>query len=98
MKLIIGNDYSIYIPNAFTPNQDRVNDGFIAKGEGILEYEMFIFNRWGENIFTGQGLNTPWDGTYQNKQCQQDVYVYKIKIKTIFGDVKEFSGVVTLLR
>ena len=98
LKLIIGNDYSIYIPNAFTPNQDRINDGFIAKGEGILEYEMFIFNRWGENIFTGQGLNNVWDGTYQNKQCQQDVYVYKIKIKTIFGDTKEFSGVVTLLR
>ena len=98
LKLIIGNDYSIYIPNAFTPNQDRINDGFIAKGEGILEYEMFIFNRWGENIFTGQGLNNAWDGTYKGKSCQQDVYVYIIKIKTIFGDVKEFSGVVTLLR
>ena len=80
LKLTIGPDFSFYVPNAFTPNGDGVNNGFNGKGEGIAEYEMNIFDRWGELIFHSNSLTDNWDGVskFRATQCQQDVYVYKI--------------------
>jgi gliding motility-associated-like protein len=99
-SLTIGPDFSFYVPNAFTPNGDGVNDGFIGKGEGIQDFEMSIYNRWGETLYRTQNLNEPWDGTakFRTVQCQQDVYVYKIRIRTIFGEMMDYVGDVTLVR
>lgn len=100
IKITIGPDFSFYVPSAFTPNGDGVNDSFNGKGEGIAEYEMNIFDRWGELIFRSQSLTDNWDGTakFRTTQCQQDVYVYKIRIKTNFGESFERVGNVTLIR
>ena len=100
LKLTIGPDFSFYVPNAFTPNGDGVNNGFNGKGEGIAEYEMNIFDRWGELIFHSNSLTDNWDGVskFRATQCQQDVYVYKIRIKTIFGESFDYVGSVTLVR
>jgi gliding motility-associated-like protein len=67
----------IYIPNAFTPNGQQPNDIFNAIGEDIEELDMYIFNRWGQEIFeshNGEG----WDGKMNNIDCQIDVYVWLI--------------------
>lgn len=93
-------DWSIYIPNAFSPNGDGINDYFSAKGYGILEFEMFIFNRWGDLIYTTKNMSAGWDGTVQDGSgaiCQQDVYVYKIDIKTNTLMKKSYVGHVTLV-
>lgn len=68
----------IYIPNAFTPNGDGMNDTFGANGEGIVEYTLQIFNRWGELIFESNDIKVQWDGVYQNEIAPIDVYVYKL--------------------
>jgi len=71
----------LYIPNAFTPNGDGLNDAFGGIGEGITEYNMQIFNRWGELIFESNDIKNQWDGNYHNAMSPMGVYVYKISAK-----------------
>ena len=104
--LIVGPEYTLFIPNAFTPNADGINDVFMPKGQFILAFEMSIFNRWGDLIFRSSDLNKGWDGTGNNGSdiSQQDVYVYKIKVTHNNKDnvtstqESEFVGHVTLVR
>ncbi len=69
---------SIFIPNGFTPNEDGLNEEFKPIGKYLNHYEMFIYNRWGELIFTSTDINQGWDGTYLGKPVQMDVYVWKV--------------------
>ncbi len=82
IKIIDYCPTKVFIPNAFTPNNDAKNDLFKARGEYVEDFEMYIFNRWGELIFHGNGLSTGWDGTYGGVRVQQDVYVYKVSYKS----------------
>lgn len=89
----------LYIPNAFTPNNDKLNDEFKPVGFGITEYQMLIFDRWGMKIFETAEFDKGWDGKLNGKNCQQDVYVYKIKFKNLANDENETrSGKFTLVR
>jgi len=92
---------TFYVPNAFSPNDDGVNDFFMPFGNNIDpdEYEMLIFDRWGKQIFKTTNLNTPWDGKsqiYNEKTVPQGVYVYVIKA-TFNGITKVFEGNVTVV-
>ncbi|MDD3877915.1 MAG: PKD domain-containing protein [Bacteroidales bacterium] len=94
-------DWSIYIPSAFTPNGDADNDYFMPKGYGIDEFEMMIFNRWGDLIFVSNDLMKGWDGRINDgssEVCPQDVYVYKINIRTISRIRKSYIGHFTLIK
>ena len=71
----------LYIPNAFTPNGDGLNETFGPKGEGITEYNMQIFDRWGILIFESNDLKTQWDGYHHDEKAPIGVYVYKITAK-----------------
>jgi len=93
---------TIYIPNAFTPNGDGVNDYFHPYGNNIDpdDYQMLIFNRWGMQIFRSDNLNTPWDGrskAHDDQIAPQGVYVYLITAR-VDGVLKTFEGVVTLVK
>lgn len=99
--IFIMEDYSIYIPNTFTPNGDGLNDFFQPKGFGIEKYEMLIFDRWGEKIFETTDFENGWDGKYQgkgDKLCPSDVYVYKIRVSSVFGEAHDFVGHVNLIK
>ena len=95
---------TIYVPNAFTPDGDTQNDEFYAEGMYLDDYEMYIYNRWGELIFTSKNQDEGWDGTYMNNECQIDVYVWKIYYSVESPDgsghriKKQKSGRVSLLR
>ena len=93
-------DFTFYIPNVFTPDGDGMNDFFQGYGTNIAEYEMYIFNRWGEQLYYTDDYNMPWNGkdSKTNNIDIQDVYVYKIIIKDINGKVHKYYGHVTLLR
>jgi gliding motility-associated-like protein len=81
-EIIVRPEFTFYIPNAFTPDGDGKNDVFNGKGTNIAEYEMLIFNRWGELVFSTNSLDYSWDGTYKaSTEPLIDVYVYKVKIK-----------------
>lgn len=76
------NDYPvstvIWIPNTFTPNNDGLNDVFLPKGNEISEFDLKIFNRWGEMLFHTTDVNEGWDGYFNNQLAETDIYVYRI--------------------
>ncbi|MEO8147317.1 MAG: PKD domain-containing protein [Bacteroidia bacterium] len=93
-------EFSLYIPNAFTPNDDGVNDSFTAYGVNISNFEMRIFNRWGQEVYQSGNLNQPWRGTFKDNEtaCQDGVYIYKIKASDYYGKHHEYTGSVKLIR
>ncbi|MCF8463750.1 MAG: PKD domain-containing protein [Flavobacteriales bacterium] len=97
-KVNIDPETFIYIPNSFTPDNNRVNDGFIAKGIGIKKFEMTIFNKWGEELYFTASIDEPWDGTYQGKVVPQDTYVYFISIIDVKNESRVISGSVNVIR
>jgi gliding motility-associated-like protein len=89
----------LYVPNTFSPNGDGRNDIFYAYGAEIKEYEMWIFNRWGQLIFTSDQINYGWDGTYRGADSQIDTYVWKVRFKETSGREGEILyGHVNLVR
>lgn len=101
-KVVVINDFfTIYVPNAFTPDGDGKNDVFFAFVDGIVpsSFELMIFNRWGDLIFTTNDPNGFWDGMHRGQKAQQDVYVWKIKLKdNVEGKKRSYYGHVSLLR
>ena len=99
-------------PNAFTPNPNGANGGYYDPNDpsanmndvfhpnfsGIEEYELLIYNRWGELIFQSTDIMIGWDGYYKGKLSQQDVYVWKVNARTIQGTFINEAGDVTLIR
>jgi len=86
------------VPNAFTPNNDGVNDCFgIRRWGGVTVVEFDIFNRWGELIFSTKNPSDCWDGTFKGKLQPTGGYPYIIKAKTPCGDVTR-KGIVILAR
>ena len=94
----VEGNFSIYIPNAFTPNGDGRNDYFTGYGIGIRSYKMNIYNRWGELIFTSNDVDIPWDGKVNSTLVQNDVYIYRIELTDEFGSDHVYLGEVTLVR
>lgn len=98
--ITIEPNWAFFVPNAFTPNADGINDSFQGYGFGLLKYEMMIFDRWGNEIYRTKDYNFPWDGTANNGKniAQRDVYVYLINIEEVKGRYHSYKGVVTLVR
>lgn len=102
MPIIVQEDYALYIPNTFTPNGDGHNDVFFPQGIGVdpENYNMYIFDRWGNMIYTTNTWPGGWDGTVQGSStlCQIDTYVYKITTKDPNGARRVYIGHVNLIR
>ena len=97
----INPKYTIFIPNAFSPNADGVNDHFRVQGLGIVELVMRIFDRWGDPVTTLENLdpmNKGWNGTKNGTEMKQDIYVYRIQARDIFGEWQEYYGQINLIR
>lgn len=90
---------TLYIPSAFTPDGDGVNDAFGAKGKNIISLKMKIYNRWGELVYETDKLNDTWDGTYKgNAITNTDVFVYTVNAVSVDGkSLPEENGTVTLV-
>jgi gliding motility-associated-like protein len=90
---------TLYIPSAFTPDGDGVNDAFGAKGKNIISLKMKIYNRWGELVYETNQLNDTWDGTYKgNAITNTDVFVYTVNAVSVDGKpLPEENGTVTLV-
>ena len=98
--LRIEPEYTFYIPNAFTPNGDEMNNIFAPKGQNIVDFTMRIFDRWGNMIFNSNSINDGWNGKFQNMGLvvQEDVYVYNIEIKDNLGNKHQYIGHVTIVK
>jgi gliding motility-associated-like protein len=94
--------YALYIPNAFTPNSDGLNDGFKALGIGIAQFKLQIFDRWGVLIFESDDINRAWDGSVNGKgdydSTKDDVYVWKAEVTDVLKQHHDLIGHVTLVK
>ena len=99
-KRVIIEEFLLYIPNSFTPQYDGINDVFLPKGIGVKNYELKIYNRWGEHFFTSDNLNIGWNGRTDRKDkiAQTGVYVYLINVTDVFGEKHTYNGQVTLIK
>jgi gliding motility-associated-like protein len=99
--ITVSEDFGIYVPNAFTPNGDGINDTFQPKGFGIEKYEMQIYDRWGEKVFETTEFEKGWDGNYISRGeliSKDDTYTWRIKATSVFGKAHEYTGHVTLIK
>jgi len=83
------------IPGGLSPNGDLVNDSWEI--DGLLDYpdaQVLVFNRWGQQVYSGNSTSTPWDGTYKGNDLPIADYYYIIEL----GNGEKFNGVVTLKR
>lgn len=78
---------NIFIPNAFTPNNDGINDVFRIKGNNIALYSIKIYNRWGQQIWHSTDIGKPWDGSYKSRDhwVQNDIYTYIIEYSSFIN-------------
>ena len=97
------DQFLLYVPNSFSPNNDGINDVFIPKvrGADLKDYTFSIYNRWGEQVFETTQINEGWDGSFNEADgdVQSGVYVWSIVMKRDenAGKIQRF-GHVTLLR
>jgi gliding motility-associated-like protein len=79
---------NIYVPSAFSPNKDNLNDNFAPKGTDIISGHMVITNRWGEKIFETDDLVTGWNGQSKGQMVEPGVYLYSIVYWDYDGDIQ----------
>jgi gliding motility-associated-like protein len=97
----ISPDMMIYIPNAFTPDQNGHNEVFkpVTFGFEILQYQFTIFNRWGDVMFTTTDPSQGWDGWYQNQLSQDGLYNWQLDIRNDYDiTIHRRTGNVFLIR
>ncbi len=86
------------VPNAFTPNNDGINDKVFVRGFGIAKMSWKIYNRWGQLVFSTTNRNEGWDGTFKGKLQAQDVYHFTLDLEFSDGVKLTRTGDITLLR
>ena len=107
--IIISPTFTMYVPNAFTPNNDLDNDYFLPIVDGVQEYELSIYDRLGKRVFRTDkytneycttGCDEAWDGKINGSSdfCTIGVYVYHIIVTDVNGKLRNYEGTVTLIR
>jgi gliding motility-associated-like protein len=96
LVLLLLDYYRIYIPNAFSPNQDGVNDHFEVQGDKSLlqRSHLSIYDRWGGQVYTGER----WDGRYRGEPVQPGIYTYMAQVVMDDGVARQFAGSVTVVK
>jgi gliding motility-associated-like protein len=96
--IIIDDCGEMYVPNAFTPNNDGVNDVLYVRGICLQSLTFMVFNRWGEKVFETNDQKHGWDGTYKGEELNTGVFVYRLEGKTYDGKGFSSKGNITLIR
>ena len=103
-------DITVFIPNSFNPGSTvpcasgdpDCNSTFKPAASGYATIEVYIFNRWGQQVFFTNNADIGWNGNMNNKvggtPCPQDVYIYQVNATSYSGKTYKYSGSVTLLR
>ncbi len=99
-RIFVNSELTLYVPNAFSPNGDGHNDVFKPVGDAYLadSYEFYIYNRFGNEVFSTTDVNQGWDGKVKGNSVQTGVYLWKVILKDSNGLRKPFTGHVTLIK
>lgn len=95
---IVCGEPNVYLPNAFTPNDDKENDVLFLRGRNVESMHLKIYDRWGELVFETTQQHVGWDGNYKGKPVDPAVYVYHLSVKCIDGQDYFKKGNVTVIR
>lgn len=96
--VVVMNDAVVFTPNAFTPNNDGMNDFFGPLGKVPDGFSMQIFNRYGQPVFKSSSMNSRWDGRFQGSHQPMGSFIYIISFKDIHNNVHQQKGTFTLIR
>ncbi len=97
--VIIRPEFRFWVPNAFTPGGDDLNEVFKPVIIGVHEYTFYIFDRWGEKIYETHDIKEGWNGTYKGNEAASDVFVYKISFRDdVANEFHQYIGSATLVR
>jgi gliding motility-associated-like protein len=88
----------IWVPNAFTPNDDTKNDEWRVRGNNIFDYHIAIFNRMGNKIYESRDIDKAWDGTSPNGQVHEGIYTYVIRYLDINNERQTKYGTILLMK
>ncbi|MBW8049851.1 MAG: T9SS type B sorting domain-containing protein [Cytophagales bacterium] len=99
-EIIVTEGKKIYIPNAFTPNGDGLNDVFLVRTLRVKDFKLQIYNRWGGLVFKSNNLTKGWNGKTGNKEKEAEIetYIYSVWIEFYDGIKKSEAGTVTVIR
>ena len=99
LKDLFCNEDSIIIPTGFTPNDDDINDSYrvINKGVDLSYFNLKIYNRLGQSVFTSNNINTHWDGMYKGEKLHSQVLDYYIEMECVGGKKLFKKGNITLI-
>ena len=100
MKIIyILPEYTLYAPNAFSPNGDGNNDVFLAQGNGVVSFEMQVFDRWGGLVFESADIESGWDGLDASANIAAvGTYMYYIAVYDFNEKLWIYNGELNLMR
>ena len=98
--VVVKDVYTFFAPNAFTPDGDGLNDVFLPQGHAIdlNEYNLMIFDRWGELLFETNDYFEGWNGIYEGLPVQVDTYVWKVTLQDIYGAGHKYTGRVSIVK
>ena len=83
---------TLFGTNTFSPDGDGLNDRFTAIGQNVIKFSIYIYNRWGELVYTSDDIYEGWDGTYKGEKCQEGVYMWVIYFKGGRDVITEYHG------
>lgn len=92
------DDPYVFVPNAFSPNGDGLNDVLYVRSRIVKECTFVVYSRWGQKVFETSDMEVGWDGTFKGKPCQNGVYDYYLKVTCINDQENEIKGNVMLVR
>ena len=94
----MGFELQIFVPNVFTPNADEHNEKLVIKAVNLLDFEISIYNRWGELIFYSNDIENRWDGKFNGYTVPTGVYSYVLKAYGKDGQAVNKQGTITILK
>ena len=101
-QAIVIDNPTLYVPGCFTPNDDGINDYFFVKGINISDLHLYIFNRWGEQVYSLNGMDDQWDGKYKGNIVPEGLYTWVVFYMEDYSNdmfvPKTIKGTLTILR
>jgi len=96
---VVAGDCDIFIPSAFTPNNDGLNETFGVLGDATVKsFSMEIFNKWGQLVYKSDAISQKWDGTFKGKKVPNGAYPWTLYYVTGNGVRKYLQGMVMVIR
>jgi gliding motility-associated-like protein len=94
----VKQEFNLYIPDAFSPNGDNINETFLIQGGGIKDFSIRIFNRWGEEVYFSEDIEKAWDGTFKGESVPSGVYYFNVNLKLPDNKIHQEQGSLILFR